>query len=128
MNAGLSGKSVLYSRIVYLSNIIENGKISPSETKVDVVMSFLQPKSVKQLQNFLGLSGYFRKFIVNYSTFARPLTDLLRDENDFVFRDVHVNAFNQLKQMAQALVLALFRQGECGEFSNVIGPGNSTAE
>ncbi|GBN06706.1 Retrovirus-related Pol polyprotein from transposon opus [Araneus ventricosus] len=68
----------LKSKIEFLGYIIENGKISPSLDKTVAVQNFPEPKSVKQVQGFLGLTGYFRKFIQNYALIAKALSDLLR--------------------------------------------------
>ncbi|GBL91470.1 hypothetical protein AVEN_136951-1 [Araneus ventricosus] len=54
----------LKSKIEFLGYIIENGNISPLD-KTAAVQNFPEPKSVKQVQSFLGLTGYFRKCIQN---------------------------------------------------------------
>ena len=56
------------TRIEYLSHIIEDGKISPNPAKVAEVANATRPKTVKQVQSFLGLVSYYRKFIENCST------------------------------------------------------------
>jgi len=56
----------LRKRVEFLGHIIENGKIRPSEQKIKAVSCFPEPRSVRQVQAFLGLSGYFRKFIPKY--------------------------------------------------------------
>ncbi|GBM27036.1 hypothetical protein AVEN_256959-1 [Araneus ventricosus] len=53
----------LKSKIEFLGYIIENGKMSPSLDKTVAVQNFPEPESVKQVQSFIGLTGYFRKFI-----------------------------------------------------------------
>lgn len=75
----------LKHQVEYLGHLIENGRISPSERKIEAVRKFPEPSNVNQLQSFLGLSGYFRKFIQNYSTITRPLSDLLKANVKFVF-------------------------------------------
>lgn len=80
-----------------MGHIIESVEVRPSETKTDAVTRFPEPKNVKQVQSFLGLSGYFRKFIYNYSLIARPLTNLLRKDTVFRFEESERNAFDRLK-------------------------------
>lgn len=69
---------LLQEKIEYLGHIVENGKLRPSELKTKSVKNFRVPKNVKDVQSFLGLTGYFRKFINKYSLIARPLTNLLK--------------------------------------------------
>lgn len=64
------------------------------------------------MQSFLGLSGYFRKFIPGYSAIARPLSNLLKTEARFQFGAAERNAFEQLKIMlSERPVLNLFQVG-----------------
>ncbi|GFU02861.1 transposon Tf2-6 polyprotein [Nephila pilipes] len=57
---------------------IEDGTIRPSLNKTLTVQNFPEPQNLKGFQSFLGLTGFFRKFIANYSKIAKPLSDLLR--------------------------------------------------
>ncbi|GBM30960.1 Retrovirus-related Pol polyprotein from transposon 17.6, partial [Araneus ventricosus] len=102
----------LKSKIEFLGYIIENGKISPSLDKTVAVQNFPEPKSVKQVQSFLGLTGYFRKFIQNYALVAKPLSDLLRDNTEFYFGPQQKSALQSLKQkLSENPVLHIFKQG-----------------
>lgn len=65
-------------RIHFLGHIIEGGQICPGKEKTSAVNSFGTPQNVKAVQGFLGLTGFFRKFIPGYAQIARPLTDLLK--------------------------------------------------
>jgi len=64
---------------------VENGEIYPSPDKIRAVLNFPQPRTLKNVQSFLGLSGYFRKFIECYAVKAKPLSDMLRKEKSFQF-------------------------------------------
>ncbi|GBN06811.1 Retrovirus-related Pol polyprotein from transposon opus [Araneus ventricosus] len=86
----------LKSKIEFLGYIIENGKISPSLDETVAVRNFPQPKSVKQVQSFLGLTGYFRKFIQNYALVAKPLSDVLRDNTEFYLLEPNKNQHSKL--------------------------------
>jgi len=68
----------LQTRIEFLGHTIEDGRIYPSARKIEAVRKFPEPTSTKHVQSFLGLSGYFRKFVPKYSVIARPLTNLLK--------------------------------------------------
>lgn len=71
----------------------------PCERKVEAVRKFPEPSNAKQVQSFSGLSGYFRKFIPQYSTVARPLSDLLKANVEYVFGKNEREAFIRLKEM-----------------------------
>lgn len=88
---------LLVERVEYLGYIVEAGQIQPSNKKTLAVAKFPIPKTVKQVQSFLGLTGYFRKFIPQFSMHARPLSQLLRDGVKFVFGDKQNASFEKLK-------------------------------
>lgn len=88
---------------------MEEGKIYPSTEKSKVVVDYPEPRELKDVQAFLGLSGYFRKFIPGYSLIAKPLSDLLRKDQPFIFDEAERNAFRQLKVMlSQNPVLKIY--------------------
>lgn len=98
-------------RIEFLGQIIENGTVSPSPEKVKAVTQFPEPTTIKEVQSFLGLTGYFRKFVSGYSMTAKPLSDLLRKDIMFQFGEVEKEAFNKLKQiLSSEPVLQIFDQ------------------
>lgn len=100
----------LQRKVDFLGHIVENGTIRPSERKIRAVMQFPEPTNVQQVQSFLGLSGYFRKFVQNYSTIARPLSNLLRTTARFCFGATERDAFNRLKiVLSEQPILNLYR-------------------
>lgn len=66
--------------VEYLGHIISRGLVSIEATKVEGVLNWLTPTSVKDLRGFLGLSGYSKRFIRHYGVLAKPLTALLKKE------------------------------------------------
>ncbi|XP_042320340.1 uncharacterized protein LOC121929090 [Sceloporus undulatus] len=78
--AGLTIKAkkcqFVLERVTYLGHEVGQGTITPLQAKVEVIQDWPRPKSRKQVQSFLGLSGYYRRFVPHYSQIAAPLTDL----------------------------------------------------
>ncbi|XP_011698713.1 PREDICTED: uncharacterized protein LOC105456415 [Wasmannia auropunctata] len=102
----------LQEKVEFLGHVIEGGCVRPSPKKVKAVMSFPEPTTIQQLQSFLGLTGYFQKFILNYSIIARPLTNLLRAGVKFFFGETEKAAFAQLKsKLSEKPVLGLYKIG-----------------
>lgn len=89
---------LLVRKVEYLGHVIEGGTVMPSSGKTDAVIKFPEPRNEKQLQSFLGLCSYFRKYIQNYAVIARPLTDMLRKDKKFEFNNEHRLVFNMLKE------------------------------
>jgi len=97
------------TRITFLGYVIEDGRVFPSPDKLAAVMHFPEPRNVKDVQMFLGLTGYFRKFIEFYSIIAKPLTDLLQKNKPFSFNITEKEAFNKLKELlSKDPVLSIF--------------------
>ena len=81
-SAGLRVKerkcSFAKNKCVYLGYVVGGGTIEPMECKVLAVQTFAQPRTKKQVRSFLGLCGYYRKFIPEFSTVASSLSDLTK--------------------------------------------------
>lgn len=94
-------------QVEYLGHIIKGNGVSTDPAKFSAVSDWTVPASVKQLRSFLGLTGYYRRFIKNYGIICRPLYDLLK-KVPFSWTTAHDSAFNTLKQaLVTAPVLAL---------------------
>ncbi|GFV01629.1 retrovirus-related Pol polyprotein from transposon 297 [Trichonephila clavipes] len=101
----------LHRKIEFLGHIIENNKLFPSPSKTKSVVNYPEPKTTKEVQRFLGLTGYFRKFIPAYSVIAKPLSDLLRKDTLFNFDVKQKASFDELKRLlCQKPVLGIYRQ------------------
>ena len=73
----------------------EGIKMDPS--KVKAIVDWLYPKKVKEVQSFLGLANYYRRFIENFSKEAVPLHKLTRKDQPWKWGDEEIAAFNALK-------------------------------
>ena len=68
------------AQCIYLGHVVGRGVIRPEQSKVEAIQAFCQPAMKKQVRAFLGFTGYYRKFIPNYSAMATPLTDLTKTD------------------------------------------------
>jgi len=88
----------LRKEVTYLGHIISKDGISPDPAKLSAVKDFPTPKKVKDVQSFIELPGYYRKFIKNFSKIAKPLTMLKKKDNKFTWNTEQQNAFASLKE------------------------------
>lgn len=91
---------LFYTSIKLLGHIISKDGIKPNDENLEAVKNFPVPKRVKDVRAFLGLSGFYRKFIENYAQIAKPLTELTKKECEqqpFIWNDMHNAAFEELK-------------------------------
>ncbi|PNF37360.1 hypothetical protein B7P43_G17830 [Cryptotermes secundus] len=86
----------LKEELNYLGHVVTAEGVKPDREKIKAVTDFPIPQS-QDIKSFLGLAGYYRKFIVDFSAIARPLTDLLKKENDWTWTEKEQTSFELLK-------------------------------
>ncbi len=88
-SAGLSLKltkcNFMKEQIAFLGHVLDAEGIHTTSEEVTAVQNFPPPKDLKSLRSFLGLCGYYRSFLPNYSTIGRPLNQLLRKDSQFLW-------------------------------------------
>lgn len=87
------------AKVVYLGHEVGFGKVAPKQANVDSIRHIEIPKCRRDVRKFLGLVGYYRRFVKNFSDIAEPLTNLLRKNVTFVWTNDAQNAFEKLKQV-----------------------------
>jgi hypothetical protein len=85
--------------VKFLGHTISSEGISVDPTKVQEVMDWKPPTSVHQICSFLGLAGYYRRFISDFSKIAKPMTELLKKEIKFHWNDKCEEAFHTLRKL-----------------------------
>ena len=78
---------------------ISRDGVSPDPSKVKAIENFPIPSDTKDLKSFLGLAGYYRRFIKHFAKIAKPLNFLLKEGIKFIWGTEQQDAFNTLKQI-----------------------------
>ena len=81
------------TEVGFLGHVVSASGVSVDPGKVEAVMSWERPKSVFEIRSFLGLAGYYRRFIEDFSRLATPMTRLTRKKVKFVWDDSCERAF-----------------------------------
>jgi hypothetical protein len=94
--------------VQFLGHIIDERGIQVDPSKVAAIVEWVPPKNPTEVRSFLGLAGYYRRFIQNFSSIAVPLTRLTRKKEEFKWGPEQEKAFGELKsKLSSAPVLAL---------------------
>jgi len=85
--------------VEYLSVLIGNGSVKMDPVKVQGISDWPTPLTVKDVRSFLGFCNFYRGFIKNFSDIARPLNDLTRKDEPFIWTKERNDAFLRLKEV-----------------------------
>ena len=98
------------TEVKFLGHVLSASGVSVDPEKVKAVMSWERQKSVFEIRSFLGLAGYYRKFIEDFSRLAAPMTRLTRKEVKFEWDDLCEKAFQELKmRLTTAPILIILK-------------------
>ena len=94
--------------VAFLGHIVSAEGISMDPQKVEGILNWKPPTSVTEIRSFLGLAGYYRKFVEGFSKIATPLTRLTKKEEPFLWSKAYQWSFDELKRrLTSAPVLTL---------------------
>ena len=85
--------------IQYLGHLITKDGFTPLPEKLESIWNMPRPKSAKEVKQFLGLIGYYRKFVPRFSDLARSLTNLTRQDVEFTWTEKCEKSFNYLREL-----------------------------
>ncbi|XP_042404664.1 uncharacterized protein LOC121994816 [Zingiber officinale] len=92
----------------FLGHVVSNRGISVDPQKIEAITSWEQPKTVQEIRSFLGLAGYYRRFVEGFSSITLPLTRLTRKGEKFSWTESCEQSFQKLKRrLVTAPVLVL---------------------
>jgi hypothetical protein len=95
----LSKCSFYQSKIHYLGHVISGEGIVMDPTKVEAIMEWPAPTNVPEVRSFMGLAGYYRRFIEGFSKIENPITELQKKNKKFVWTEKCAEAFQRLKEL-----------------------------
>nr|GFC61224.1 putative reverse transcriptase domain-containing protein [Tanacetum cinerariifolium] len=100
-------------KVQFLGHVIDSQGIHVDPAKIESVKDWASPKSPTEIRQFLGLAGYYRRFIEGFSKIAKPMTKLTQKKVKFEWGDKQEAAFQRLKQkLCSAPILALPERSE----------------
>ena len=85
-------------RVSFLGHVLTDKGVEVDPEKVKAVSEWKQPTSASEIRSFLGLAGYYRRFIEGFSKIAWPMTELLRKDTKFVWSEACERSFQELKR------------------------------
>ncbi|KAJ4967924.1 hypothetical protein NE237_014625 [Protea cynaroides] len=85
------------SEVAFLGHVVSAEGIKVDPSKIEAIVKWEAPKSVSEIRSFLGLAGYYRRFVEDYSRIAVPLTSLTKKGENFVWTDKCEKSFQTLK-------------------------------
>ncbi|GJW23417.1 putative reverse transcriptase domain-containing protein [Tanacetum coccineum] len=95
-------------KVQFLGHVIDSEGIHVDPAKIESIKDWTSPKSPTEIRQFLGLAGYYRRFIEGFSKIAKPMTKLTQKKVKFVWGDKQEAAFQLLKQkLCSAPILTL---------------------
>ena len=99
--------------LIYLGHVVSAEGVAVIPDKVQTILDWEAPKSVKDVRSFLGMAGYYHRFIENFSKIAKPMTELLKKGKKLEWSEKAEESFHTLKtKLTTAPMLALLDRSE----------------
>lgn len=85
--------------VEFLGHTVNEEGVSPNQAKIEVIRKLQIPRTEKEIKRFLGMTGYYRRFIKNYAHITKPMTKYLKKDSILDIKDInYIDAFNILKE------------------------------
>jgi hypothetical protein len=85
--------------VPFLGHVVSPEGITVDPGKVKEVLEWKPPTTVSEVRSFLGLAGYYRRLIPNFSKIAKPITELLKKRNEYLWSETCDEAFKHHKRL-----------------------------
>ena len=85
-------------KVAFLGNVISAEGISVDPQKIEAIVNWKPPTNVSEVRSFLGLEGYYKKFVEGFSKIATPLTNLLKKDQKFEWSDTCQHSLEEMRQ------------------------------
>ena len=119
LDAGLKLKpekcQLLKAEVTFLGHVVSQNGVRPNPDNVAKILSWPVPKTVTEVRQILGMGSYYRRFIKDFSMLVKPLTELTKKANAFVWTEECQNAFDKLKKLFTSPEIMAYPQDD-GEF------------
>ena len=101
-------------RVMFLGHIVSEEGVAVDPAKIEAIINWKQPKTVTEIRSFLGLAGYYRRFVEAFARLAGPLTALTRKDHKFVWSERCEQSFQELKRRLTTAPVLTIPQGTEG--------------
>jgi len=99
LTVNLAKSDFAHAHVTYLGYEVGQGQVKPLNSKIHAIDKYPAPKAKREVMRFLGMAGYYRRFVMNFSDIVAPLTDLLKKGVKFIWSDSCEKAFKTVKAM-----------------------------
>ena len=100
--------------VAFLGHVISKAGIQEDPKKIEAITEWQRPTTVTEVRSFLGLAGYYRRFVKDFSRIAAPLTRLTQKNVKFVWTDKCEEHFLQLKDLLTSAPILTLPSGDEG--------------
>ncbi|KAL0540359.1 hypothetical protein IC582_024596 [Cucumis melo] len=98
-------------KVSFLGHVVSSEGVSVDPANIEAITSWPRPSTVSEIRSFLGLAGYYRRFVENFSRIASPLSQLTRKETPFFWSPACESSFQELKQKLVSAPVVLVPDG-----------------
>ncbi|XP_060962725.1 uncharacterized mitochondrial protein AtMg00860-like [Cannabis sativa] len=96
-------------KVAFLGHIVSKDGVEVDPAKIEAVKSWPKPKTASEVRSFVGLAGYYRRFVEGFSKIATPLTNLTRKQQKFAWTDKCEESFQTLKDKLITTLVCVFQ-------------------
>lgn len=109
----LDKSEFLHKEIEFLGYVITSKGLKPNIKKIEAIEKYPEPSTIKELRSFLGMMGYYRRFVKDFAKIAKPLTSLLRGEGctsnkKIKFNEAESNCFRKMKSILSSSDILIY--------------------